>query len=210
MSVLTNVFYITSVALMIPVMLALLFGLLYTFYLAGIAVHEFILRMKQRPQRERFVEALESKNAVIPSLEGSGDFAKTIDLILEHGDDTLLVGKKIADMESTWRTELQKISDLTKYGPALGLMGTLIPLGPALVGLAEGDLATMSNNMVVAFATTVVGVLISLVALGIHSAKQRWYREDSILLTFVAERFEELPVDARLEKGTPEKSPEAA
>ena len=40
----------------------------------------------------------------------------------------------------------------------LGLMGTLIPMGPALVGLSTGDIASMAYNMQVAFATTVVAV----------------------------------------------------
>lgn len=193
MSALTNVFYITSIALMTPVMLALLFGLLYVLYLSGITIHEAMSRMKSREQRKRFADALEMKSQEIPVPDPKDDLGKTFALIMTHGDDTLLIGKKIADVEASWRAELQKVSDLTKYGPALGLMGTLIPLGPALVGLAEGDLATMSSNMVVAFATTVVGVLISLIALGIHSAKQKWYREDSILLSFASERYSELP-----------------
>lgn len=193
MSILTNVFYITSVALMIPVMLALLLGLLYTLYLSGTAIHEFTDRLKKSAQRKSLIEALENKSATIPTIDDSDDFGKTLNTVLVQGDDALLVGKKIADLESVWRGELQKISDMAKYGPALGLMGTLIPLGPALVGLAEGDLATMASNMVVAFATTVVGVLISLIALAVHSAKQRWYREDSILLTFASERSAELP-----------------
>lgn len=193
MSVLTNIFYITSVALMIPVMLGLLFGLVYVLYLAGIAIHEMIERMKSRDSRRLFVQALEEKSDTIPVPPSSYELDRTLSLVLSRGDDTLLVDKRIADLESFWRADLQKISDMTKYGPALGLMGTLIPLGPALVGLAEGDLTTMTNNMVVAFATTVVGVLISLIALGIHSAKQRWYRDDSILLNFASQRYAELP-----------------
>lgn len=201
MSILTNVFYITSIALMIPVMLALLFGLLYTLYLSGIAMHEMVGRIKSRERRKQLTEALESKSENISVPDTSDELGQTLGLILSRGDDALLVGKKIADLESSWRSDLQKVSDMAKYGPALGLMGTLIPLGPALVGLAEGDLVTMSSNMVVAFATTVVGVLISLIALGIHSAKQRWYREDSILLTFASERFAELPkTDLETEK----------
>ncbi|MDR1964426.1 MAG: MotA/TolQ/ExbB proton channel family protein [Planctomycetaceae bacterium] len=188
MPILTNIFYIISVSLMIPVMLALLLGLVYTLYLSGIAIYEFIARMKSKAQRKKFTEALENNDAAIPSFNGSGDFEKTLNLILTHGNDSLLISKKIADLESAWRTELQKIADLTKYGPAIGLMGTLIPLGPALVGLAEGDLVTLSNQMVIAFSTTAVGVLISLIALAINSAKKSWYRDDSILLNFAAER----------------------
>jgi biopolymer transport protein ExbB/TolQ len=189
MPILTNIFYIISVSLMIPVMLALLFGLVYTLYLSGTTVHEFIARMKSKTQRKKFTEALENKGETIPTLNGSGDFEKTLNLIRTHSDDSLLISKKIADLESAWRSELQKVADLTKYGPAIGLMGTLIPLGPALVGLAEGDLATLSNQMVIAFSTTAVGVLISLIALAINSAKKGWYRDDSILLNFTAERL---------------------
>ncbi|MDR3109608.1 MAG: MotA/TolQ/ExbB proton channel family protein [Planctomycetaceae bacterium] len=185
----TNIFYIISVSLMIPVMLALLFGFVYSLYLAGIAVHEFIDRMKSKADRKKFSDALENKVQDIPVLSNSGDLNKTLNLIIIHKNDTLLVDKKIAELESGWRRELQKISDLIKYGPAIGLMGTLIPLGPALVGLAEGDLATLSNNMIIAFSTTVVGVLISLIALSINSAKKGWYRDDSILLNFTAERL---------------------
>jgi biopolymer transport protein ExbB/TolQ len=204
MPILTNIFYIISVSLMIPVMLALLFGLVYTLYLSGIAVHEFIARMKAKPQRKKFTEALEENDETIPPLKGSGDFEKTLNLILTRNNDSLLIGKKIADLESAWRTELQKIADLTKYGPAIGLMGTLIPLGPALVALAEGDLVTLSNQMVIAFSTTAVGVLVSLIALSINSAKKSWYRDDSILINFAAERCSEHPAhsETKIPSGT--------
>jgi biopolymer transport protein ExbB/TolQ len=176
---------------MIPVMLALLFGLIYTLYIAGITVYEFIARMQRRDKEKDLITALENKSTTLPKLAGCNEFEQTLNLILEDKRDSLLVGKRIASVESAWRTELQKISDLTKYGPAIGLMGTLIPLGPALVGLARGDLETLSSNMIIAFSTTVVGVLISLIALSIHSAKKSWYREDAILLSFAADRIGE-------------------
>lgn len=191
MSILTNIFYITSIALMIPVMLALLFGLVYTLYLSGTAIREAFARLKAAPSRRRFTEALENRNPDVPEPDVANEFGRTLKLILTRGDDRLLIGKRIAELESSWRKELQKVIDMTKYGPALGLMGTLIPLGPALVGLADGDLRTMSANMIVAFATTVVGVLISLIALAVSSVKQRWYRDDSILLAFAAQRCAE-------------------
>ena len=61
----------------------------------------------------------------------------------------------------------------------LGLMGTLIPMGPCTGGLAQGDISSMAYNMQVAFATTVVGLVIA--AVGIHypaSEKQRWYARE--------------------------------
>jgi len=83
---------------------------------------------------------------------------------------------------------VERIGALARRGPALGLMGTLIPLGPALVGLAAGNLQMMSENLVIAFATTVVGLLVGTLAGAVVAAKHRWYRADAALLAFAAGR----------------------
>ena len=64
---------------------------------------------------------------------------------------------------------------LVKFGPMLGLMGTLIPMGPALVGLGLGDISSMAYNMQVAFATTVIGMLVSGIGLCTLQLNQRYY-----------------------------------
>ena len=50
---------------------------------------------------------------------------------------------------------------LAKIGPILGLIGTLIAMSPALVGLSTGDISGMAYNMQVVFATTVIGLVVS-------------------------------------------------
>jgi biopolymer transport protein ExbB/TolQ len=72
-------------------------------------------------------------------------------------------------------------------GPMLGLMGTLIPMGPALVGLSTGDIASMAYNMQVAFATTVVGLFSAAIGFITGQVKTRWYRHDSVNLQFLAD-----------------------
>ena len=64
---------------------------------------------------------------------------------------------------------------LIKFGPLLGLMGTLIPMGPALVGLAEGDISSMAYNMQIAFATTVTGMAAAAVGMLKLQFDQRFY-----------------------------------
>ena len=71
-------------------------------------------------------------------------------------------------------------------GPILGLMGTLIPMGPALVGLAQGDIASMAYNMQVAFATTVVGLTVSAIGFCTQQAKERWAVSRVALLEYLA------------------------
>ena len=80
---------------------------------------------------------------------------------------------------------------LTKMGPMLGLMGTLIPMGPALVGLSTGDIASMAYNMQVAFATTVVGLFSSAIGFITQQVKQRWYLQDMTNLEFLSELLNE-------------------
>ena len=68
----------------------------------------------------------------------------------------------------------------------LGLMGTLIPMGPALVGLATGDIASMAYNMQVAFATTVVGMVIAAIGVVTLQIRQRWYAREINDLEFIS------------------------
>ncbi len=81
-------------------------------------------------------------------------------------------------------TSLSKL--LAKMGPVLGLIGTLIAMSPALVGLSTGDIAGMAYNMQVVFATTVVGLVVSAIGLVTLQFKQRWYANDVNNLDYVS------------------------
>lgn len=85
---------------------------------------------------------------------------------------------------------------LTKIGPVLGLIGTLIAMSPALVGLSTGDIGGMAYNMQVVFATTVVGLVISGVGLVSLQFKQRWYAKEVIDLDYVARKLIENSTEA--------------
>ena len=87
--------------------------------------------------------------------------------------------------------DLSLPSTLLKMGPMLGLMGTLIPMGPALVGLSTGDIASMAYNMQVAFATTVVGLFSAAIGFVTKQTKNRWYTEDMSNLEFMADLVSE-------------------
>ena len=57
----------------------------------------------------------------------------------------------------------------------LGLMGTLIPLGPGLVSLGQGDTLTLSSSLLIAFDTTVAGLVVAFVTFIITRIRRRWY-----------------------------------
>ena len=81
-----------------------------------------------------------------------------------------------------------KKSDLViKLGPTFGLLGTLIPLGPGIMALASGDTTTLSNSMLAAFDTTVIGLISAAICTVISLIRRRWYSKDKIMLTLIME-----------------------
>ena len=95
--------------------------------------------------------------------------------IMSHKDDSAYCDHELANFQVEVQKILAKYRMLIKFGPMLGLMGTLIPMGPALVGLAVGDIASMAYNMQVAFATTVIGMLVAGIGLCALQLNQRYY-----------------------------------
>ncbi|KAA6301004.1 MAG: hypothetical protein EZS26_002856 [Candidatus Ordinivivax streblomastigis] len=91
----------------------------------------------------------------------------------------------LSDFESEADKDLSLSKILAKMGPVLGLIGTLIAMSPALVGLSTGDISGMAYNMQVVFATTVVGLVVSAIGLITLQFKQRWYAKDINHLDYI-------------------------
>ena len=87
------------------------------------------------------------------------------------------INRLLSQYEIAADKEMGISKTLSKLGPVLGLMGTLIPMGPALVGLSTGDIASMAYNMQVAFATTVVGLFSGAVGVVTLQVKKRWHMQ---------------------------------
>ena len=64
---------------------------------------------------------------------------------------------------------------IAKLGPIFGLLGTLIPLGPGIVALGQGDTITLSQSIMSAFDTTVAGLISAAVAMLISAVRKSWY-----------------------------------
>lgn len=69
----------------------------------------------------------------------------------------------------------------------LGLMGTLIPLGPGIIALGQGDTYTLSTSLLMAFDTTVAGLACAAAALIISTIRKRWYRNYMSMLETLME-----------------------
>ena len=97
------------------------------------------------------------------------------------------INRLLSQYEIAADKEMGISKTLSKLGPVLGLMGTLIPMGPALVGLSTGNIASMAYNMQVAFATTVVGLFSGAVGVVTLQVKKRWHMQELTQLEFLAE-----------------------
>jgi biopolymer transport protein ExbB/TolQ len=96
------------------------------------------------------------------------------------------IAKRLANYDYRHLRGLERTRILVRFGPALGLMGTLIPLTPALAGLAHGDLTALSSNLQVAFSVTVIGLLVGAIAFAVSLVRDRIYGQDFSDVEYVA------------------------
>ena len=84
----------------------------------------------------------------------------------------------LADYELAVQRRLDRTRILVRAGPALGLMGTLIPLAPGLAALGHGEVSTLATDLRTAFAATTIGLLVGTVAFALTLTRTRMYTED--------------------------------
>lgn len=93
----------------------------------------------------------------------------------------------LARYELAAQRRLDRTRLLVRAGPAIGLMGTLIPLAPGLAALGDGNVGSLAENLRDAFGATVVGLLVGTVAFALTLARTRMYTEDLVALEQGAE-----------------------
>jgi len=74
------------------------------------------------------------------------------------------------------RLELQRI--VSRTAPMLGLVATMIPMGPALVAVSAGNAQGMAQHLVVAFAAVIVALLSASIPFVVQSVRRRWLLEE--------------------------------
>lgn len=82
---------------------------------------------------------------------------------------------RVLEFEQLATRRIERTDFLTKIAPMLGLMGTLIPLGPGLSALGDGNLSVLTTAMSVAFDTTVLGLLVGIIGFVLGRFRRRWY-----------------------------------
>ena len=195
MHYISDILYWISTGLLVPVivLLIVLFG--RALLLIGSFFGQYLSVRKTEALLKQNFDALDGNNVTtLAERLPNGQKSLVVSYIrrmLEHKDSEAHLQKLLSDFEIASATDLTTSKTLAKMGPMLGLMGTLIPMGPALVGLSTGDIASMAYNMQVAFATTVVGLFSAAIGFITGQVKARWYQHDSVNLQFLADLLTE-------------------
>ena len=179
MKIVSEILFIVSNGLMIPVILLLLYFLIKAIWIllglyGQIKVQREISSTLKALVRDYSDECIKDTQIKLQAT-GESIVSEYLKRIIEHKHDSRYCEHELADFQVETQRILAKYRMLVKFGPMLGLMGTLIPMGPALVGLGLGDISSMAYNMQVAFATTVIGMLVSGIGLCALQLNQRYY-----------------------------------
>ena len=105
----------------------------------------------------------------------------------DRTDQSVLVLNLLRDAEHRLWRSLDSLKMIIRIGPGLGLIGTLIPMGTGLAALGQGDLAQLSQDLVVAFTTTVVGMALGLLSYFFFTIQRRWVEQDIKNMELAAE-----------------------
>ena len=169
---LSNALRAVCSSLLTPVVIILLALIAVTVVLLGTIIIEGIV--ERRHLKVKMSELIESSGLL------KKQKAILIELIeQEKLDDAMreaLAARLLSEAQGRY-DRIVKISDtVAKLGPMLGLMGTLIPLGPGIMALGQGDTYTLSTSLLTAFDTTVAGLVSAAVALVIPGSGSRGIR----------------------------------
>jgi biopolymer transport protein ExbB/TolQ len=192
-----NAIFAVADVLEVPVLLLALLSLAVVIFELGTFAVEVRSRWGRRvnldgaatrARKALLSDDLDGASVAAADVARSGPMAGALSVIVAYaripgGDHRL--NKALADFDFDTQRRLNRTRLLVRAGPALGLMGTLIPLSPALTGLAQGNISRLSTNLRVAFSVTVLGLLVGAVAFGLSLYRDRMYGQDLSDLEYV-------------------------
>lgn len=184
-----SLLYIFSTSLLYPDMIGLLILFGWSLILVGSMIQEYT-------SRRRDIQELEEIVLRAASLASSGKSKEAAEVLRGYGSPQLgsvlmeiagslesnmlhiRLDRILHDAELDMARRLEPLRIGLRLGPMLGLMGTLIPMGPALVSLSKGDVQSMAASLIIAFATTVIGLAVGGICYCSLLIRNRWYHQD--------------------------------
>ena len=194
----SSAIHIISSALKIPaIIILLIFVVIVVFELGSLAAEIILKRRKANYNVTAIFASIHGKNiSEMQTIMQDSNLLKgqkdALQELLEHCKSSPSSGDTLArKLLSTEESQYQKVVSVTdiivRLGPMFGLMATLIPLGPGLIALGQGDTKTLADSLLTAFDATVIGLATAGVAFVISRLRKRWYEDDMISMEAIME-----------------------
>lgn len=132
-----------------PVLLLIIGMFLYAFYALGVFLMEMLQRLRANSTGKVYPSSLDNYRK------------KMVDCSFEELEIFIL-------------KKLEPFRIVSRAAPMLGLVATMIPMGPALLSLTEGDSHSVSENLVVAFSAVITALLAASITFVILTVRRRW------------------------------------
>jgi biopolymer transport protein ExbB/TolQ len=185
-SYIKEVLHVLSQGLLIPVLAILIILVIFLVYVIGSLIAEILVERRHFKAKlpVLFNQMMDASVEQIPDviqnsglLNGQKDVILTIFNNRQLPDDVrmALADRALKENEDYYQKRLAFTDLIARVAPMFGLMATLIPLGPGIVALGQGDTATLSESLTVAFDATVAGLLLSVISLGVSKLRKHWY-----------------------------------
>ena len=193
-----DILRLISSSLQIPTIVILIILIIVAIIMLGSIIAEaFTERRKLKGDIPGLIDCMQGKTVdeLKDVINSSGLLKRQRNAVLKLLDrsslpaDTreALARQLLADEEAHYNKIVRITDIIARVAPMFGLMGTLIPLGPGLIALGQGDTKTLSGSMLIAFDTTVAGLISAAICFIISGIRKSWYEQYVVGLETVLE-----------------------
>ncbi|MEA5019616.1 MAG: MotA/TolQ/ExbB proton channel family protein [Gordonibacter sp.] len=183
---LKDILHLAAQGLMVPVMILLVLLICYALFCIGSVITEYFTERRHfKAHMPSVINALhdapyDQVNRVIESAALLKTQKAALTMVASN------MGLPDDDLFALAKTEMSKLYDayqgivgrndlVTKVAPMMGLMATLIPLGPGIVAMGQGDVDQLAQSLLIAFDGTVAGLVAAVVSMTVAKVRKRWY-----------------------------------
>lgn len=156
-----------STLLMTPVIILICLLAVYAVFALGQFSSQWMVRKKNAIKYSRQVTQKNTTTTLLQGFPIHNYYLKNPDA---SEDELEIVALK----------QLETLRIVTRIAPMLGLIATMVPMGPALQALADGNIQGISENLIIAFAAVIWGLVISSITFWPAAVKKRWCANELI------------------------------
>lgn len=181
---LEELMYQVSDLFLAPVLVLLVILFFYSLYALGQFSMQGLQRRKGAAAFKAFLRRQGIEGAEVPAGYPLAELAAKGPMISKDELDVAALG------------EMEGVRMVSRVAPMLGLIATMIPMGPALKSLSDGDVQGISENLIVAFSAVIFGLVVASITFFIASTKKRWLAEELVAISSHLQA-EETPIEVK-------------